>query len=323
MPVPSVEVPGVGPRKLSWIPDLPDVRDHRYSAPRPMLQALPPSVSLRSACPPVYDQGQLGSCTANASGAAFHFDELKQSVEPVFVPSRLFIYYGEREIKGTVGEDAGASIRDGVKVLASQGVPPESMWPYDESQFATKPGAAVYAEALKHQALTFQAVDQTADQVRGCLASGFPVIIGFTVYPSFMTQQVAASGIMPMPGMLERPEGGHAVLVIGYDDVTQRFLVRNSWGDGWGLQGYFWMPYQYLLNPNLASDLWTIRTIEGDVTPPAPPAPVPVPPVPTPIPTPVPPTPIPVPPSPGPAGIHVHHPARPTDFWSMGLGWGS
>src|SRR3989440_2703094 len=116
------------PRKVAgygWIPDLPDQRDHLYAAPPPVVSALPPSSDLRPHCPPVYDQGQLGSCTANAIGAAIQFDRMKQNLSPNFVPSRLFIYYNERVMEGTVSTDSGAQIRDGIKSVAKQGACPE------------------------------------------------------------------------------------------------------------------------------------------------------------------------------------------------------
>ena len=127
-------------RRYGWIPDLPDQRDHLYAAPPAFLAALPPSTDLRSGCPAVYDQGRLGSCTANAIGGAIEFDRMKQKL-PDFVPSRLFIYYNERVIEGTVSSDSGAQIRDGIKTVASQGVCPEPDWPYDITKFTQKPPA--------------------------------------------------------------------------------------------------------------------------------------------------------------------------------------
>ena len=117
--------------RYGWIPDLPDHRDYAYAAPVAALVKLPALVDLRAACPAVYDQGQLGSCTANAIGAAVEFDQMKQKLKEVFMPSRLFIYYNERVMEGTVDQDSGAQIRDGIKSVAKQGVCPEEMWPYD------------------------------------------------------------------------------------------------------------------------------------------------------------------------------------------------
>lgn len=247
--------PGYG-----WNPDLPDFRDYLY-APPPAV-ALPAAVDLRSQCPPVYDQGQLGSCTANALAAAYEFTAIKQGDPPV-TPSRLFIYYQERVIESTVRTDSGAQLRDGAKVLATVGAPPETDWPYDTTKFARKPPAMATKDGLAHQALTYMRVPQTVAAIRGCLAEGFPVVFGFTVYASFESDAVAAAGVVPMPAGHEQTLGGHAVAAVGYDDASQRFVVRNSWGDQWGQAGYFTMPYAYLTTRGLASDLWTIRKVEA------------------------------------------------------------
>jgi C1A family cysteine protease len=251
------------PRKIArygWIPDLPDDRDHLYAAPPAFLSALPPSTDLRGQCPDVYDQGELGSCTANAIGGAIEFDRLKQSL-PDFVPSRLFIYYNERVIEGTVDLDSGAMIRDGIKSVASQGVCPEPEWPYIISRFAEKPSAEAYRDATTDRAVSYQSLIQDLNQMRGCLASGYPFIFGFTVYESFESPEVAQTGHAPLPGPRERAVGGHAVMAVGYDDASQTFLVRNSWGARWGMAGYFTIPYTYLVQPGLSDDLWTIRIV--------------------------------------------------------------
>jgi C1A family cysteine protease len=252
------------PRSISrygWVRDLPDARDHRYSAPRLVLANLPPSVNLTTGFPqPPYDQGQLGSCTANAVAGAFEFDLPKESLTD-FIPSRLFIYYNERTIEGTVSSDSGAQLRDGIKTVARQGVCPETQWPYDISQFATKPPAGCYTDALANRASSYQRLHQVITELKGCLASGYPFVFGFTVYESFESQQVAQTGDAPMPQTGEKVLGGHAVVAAGYDDSTQRFLVRNSWGTGWGKNGYFTLPYAYLTDSGLSSDFWTVRIV--------------------------------------------------------------
>ena len=253
------------PRTISrygWVRDLPDARDLIYAAPRPTVAALPAKVDLTSQFGPVYDQGQLGSCTGNALAAAFEFDLLKQNLTD-FIPSRLFIYYNERRLEGTVNSDSGAQIRDGVKTLVRQGVCPEITWPYDITKFADKPPAACYTDALTHQATSYQRVPRTLEQMKGCLAEGFPFVFGFTVYDSFESQDVAKTGVVPMPAPNESVLGGHAVVAVGYDDADERFRVRNSWGTGWGQEGYFTMPYAYLTDSGLAADFWTLRLVEG------------------------------------------------------------
>lgn len=249
-------------KRYGWIPDLPDQRDFLYSAPRGTLAALPTGVDLRPQCPSVYDQGQLGSCTSQAIAAAIEFDQMKQKRPYIFQPSRLFIYYNERSIEGTVESDSGAMIRDGIKSVGSQGVCPEEEWPYDISKFELQPPDNCYQDALACKAIVYQSLLQDLNQMKGCLASGYPFTFGFSVYESFESQNVATSGEVSMPQPGEQMLGGHAVLAVGYDDAQQRFIVRNSWGDGWGMKGYFTMPYPYLLSPNLASDMWTIRLVE-------------------------------------------------------------
>jgi C1A family cysteine protease len=248
-------------KHYGWIRDNPDQRDHLYAAPVVALAALPPSVDLRTACPPVYDQGQLGSCTGNGIAAALQFDRMKQKLTPNFIPSRLFIYYNERVMEHTVASDSGAQIRDGIKSVGQQGDCPETEWPYNIASFAQKPPAKCYTDALKYKAVLYQRVLQNVNQMKGCLASGYPFVFGFTVYDSFESQPVAQTGVVPMPASAEKVLGGHCVVAVGYDDAQQRFIVRNSWGTGWGMQGYCTMPYAYLTDPNLASDFWTIRLV--------------------------------------------------------------
>jgi C1A family cysteine protease len=248
-------------QRYGWIPDLPDHRDQLYSAPVTALQRLPARVDLTPQCPAVYDQGQLGSCTANAIGAAIQFEQIKQKLATVFVPSRLFIYYNERVMEGTVDSDAGAQIRDGIKSVAKQGVCPEPMWPYVIVKFRTRPLKKCYEEALKHRVILYQRLVPTLNQLRGCLTSGFPFVFGFTVYESFESPAVARTGHAPMPGPTERAIGGHAVMAVGFDDGRQRFLIRNSWGQGWGMKGYFTLPYAYVTDSQLAADFWTIRLV--------------------------------------------------------------
>jgi C1A family cysteine protease len=244
-----------------WNPDIPDGRDLMYAAPPEVVAQLPTQVDLRPQCPPVYDQGQLGSCTANSIGGALEFDQIKEGQQP-FTPSRLFIYYNERDIEGTVSSDSGAQIRDGVKSVNQLGAPPETDWPYDITKFTEKPPQQAYDDAAQHTAILYQRLTQTLSQLKGCLAAGYPFVFGFVVYESFESQGVASTGQAPMPMAGEQQLGGHAVLAVGYDENQQRFIVRNSWGPGWGMEGYFTLPYPYLLQPTLSSDFWTIRSVK-------------------------------------------------------------
>jgi C1A family cysteine protease len=246
---------------FGWKPELPDHRDFPYAAMRMSLErpvTLPPLVNLRPHCPPVYDQGQLGSCTGNAIAGAFHFDRRKQNL-PDFVPSRLFIYYNERGMEGTVSRDSGAFIRDGIKSIATKGVCKEADWPYVIAKFADKPPRVCYTAATKYKSLSyFRLNNANLDELKSCLAAGFPFVFGFVVYPSFF--QGDTNGMVPMPAS-ENTIGGHAVLAVGYNDINQRFIIRNSWGAGKGDQGYYYMPYQYLTNLSLSDDFWTVRSV--------------------------------------------------------------
>jgi C1A family cysteine protease len=249
-------------KRYGWIPDLPDHRDSLYAAPIPLLQQIPPKVDLRSQFPvPAYDQGELGSCTANAIAGAIQFAQIKENAKQ-FTPSRLFIYYNERVIEGTVPYDSGAQIRDGMKSVSTIGACPETDWPYAIDKFANKPqDPPSYKDAPLGKVMLYKRVVHNLAQMRACLASGFPFVFGFTVYESFETEQVAKTGEVPMPAAGEQVVGGHAVLAVGYDDPTQRFIVRNSWGTDWGIKGHFTMPYAYLAQGDLADDFWTVRLV--------------------------------------------------------------
>lgn len=243
-----------------WIPDTPDSRDVKYSAPQAVVFYLPPKVDLRTQLPPVYAQGSLGSCTAQAVCAAFHFCQMKQKLYN-FAPSRLFTYYTTRDIEGTIYEDSGAMLRDTIKSINKFGACPESIWPYDITKFTLKPTVTCYETASRHKAVSYRQVSQNLDQMKGCLAEGYPFAFGMTVYESFEGSTVAQTGVLQMPTSGEKEVGGHAILVVGYDNATQRFLIRNSWGADWGSKGHFTLPYSYILNPDLATDFWTIRLV--------------------------------------------------------------
>lgn len=249
-------------RNFGWKRDLPDQRDRKFKVTAPI--PLPALVDIREKMPVVYNQGTLGSCTANAIGAAFQFEQIKRGVEN-WIPSRLFIYYNERAMEGTINEDAGAMIRDGIKSLVKEGVCPETMWEYREWKFKQKPSQPCYTEALNNQVLDYLRISPyTLYEVKQCLAQGFPVIFGFMIYESMMTENVTRTGIVPIPNINEKPIGGHAVLAVGYDDEKKCLIVRNSWGEEWGEKGYFYLPYWFIETPNVAADFWTIRLVESE-----------------------------------------------------------
>lgn len=231
--------------------------------------SLPPLIDLRSSFPPVYDQGPVGSCTANAACGAVEY------LTPTFLGSRLFLYYQSRLMDGDPQLDFGTSLSRAVQVLETVGMPLETEWPYDPSQKLVSPPASAYVSALNHKVL--QAINIPVDlpQLKGCLAAGFPWIVGFNVYASFVQDGltmgyyqsdgtwVKGTGVVVMPSAGEAVIGGHAVCVVGYDDANSWWIVRNSWGADRGDNGYFYFPYAYLDDPNIASDIWAIQLMSN------------------------------------------------------------
>ena len=257
---------------LGWVRDLPDHRDFLYAAPAQVVTALPPKVDLRPQMPPVYDQKEVGSCSANAIGAAIQYERAKVGQTPDFIPSRLLIYWNERFIERSVPLDAGAILRDGIKTVAKQGVCDETNWPYIPvpadpltnifpagSPPITKAPQSVYTEATHFKANAYLRVTQTLNQLKGCLAQGYPIIFGFAVYDNIYDANGDPVTTLRIPGAKDRMLGGHAVLAVGYDDDAGVFIVRNSWGDQVMDHGYFYMVYSYMTDPQLAADFWTIR----------------------------------------------------------------
>jgi len=218
--------------------------------------ARPKKVDLRASMSPIVDQGQLGSCTANAIVSGLREYLLLQKADATRL-SRLFLYWQERNLEGTINEDSGAMIRDGMKVLNQLGVCPELDFPYDITKFTQTPSSTSEEDAAKYKIATYErVVDLEALQVS--LAHNLPIVIGFTVYDSFESQEVAATGIVPMPDLArERQLGGHAVCAVGYDDEKQWVIVRNSWGTEWGDKGYCYFPYAMFADKELVSDMWT------------------------------------------------------------------
>jgi len=248
-------------------PDVPDHRDRAFVG-RPSRAALPRRVDLTPRCPPVFNQGTvLNSCSAQAIAAAMWFleqrDDRTADHRPPEAdsapPSRLFLYYNERARAGLTGSNAPVSLRDGYKSIAEQGICAESSWPYRNDRFAVKPPPACYRAALAHRAIAYFRLRRELSQFRACLAAGYPFAMGISVYQSFIGKAVARSGVVSMPGRHERHLGGHAMLVVGYDDTARQFIVRNSAGPRWGRRGYCVMPYAYLLNEQLAWDFWMVR----------------------------------------------------------------
>ncbi|MDN5845389.1 MAG: C1 family peptidase [Candidatus Nitrosocosmicus sp.] len=279
-------------RKLGWIPDPSDNRDHIFSAPKQLLEQLPESVDLRKGskdkdgpCGPdsdkqsaiqthyIFNQLQTNSCVGNSVATVFESGLRIQQVskDNMFIPSRLFIYYNARKIRGIEKEDQGAVIRDAFKSINNEGVVSEQRkhlgtergyWPFDPMKVNVKPDPELYKKALDHQVLEYKRIPQSLEQLKGCLAQGYPFVFGFQVYESFYSDLTEDTGIANLPKQGEEYKGGHAVVAVGYSDIENRFICVNSWGKEWGNKGYFTMPYDYLLNSDLAMDFWSVRLIE-------------------------------------------------------------
>jgi C1A family cysteine protease len=251
-----------GGKGLGWRPSLPDHRDalYRYTPPIHVAINLPPQVQLSDL--PIWDQGQLGSCTGNGIAFCLLYDAVRQGLlRPEDVPSRLMIYWGERSIEGTINSDAGANIRDGIKFVSQSGACLETDWPYDISRFRDRPPDSCWQHAKAYQALSYYPVGQNVQLMKACLAEGFPFVFGFTCFSGLDSVDTAQHGLLPMPAPNEAPLGGHCVVAVGYDETARYFRCRNSWSPSWGDSGYFYMPFEYLARPDLASDFWTIRVI--------------------------------------------------------------
>lgn len=252
-------------RNLGWRPDVPDARDlHFKDRRRQLMRGIGRKteylrqVDLRSGCSRVEDQEALGSCTAQAVAGDLEF-LMKGRMEV----SRLYIYYYERKMIGTIPYDSGAYIRDGIKV-AAKGFCREELWPYEISKYRRRPHRAARRDAELRRAGTYSRCD-TLDDVKASLGMGLPVVFGFSVYDFALEADVAKTGFIRMPTTSDRLEGGHAVMAVGYDDDRQAILFRNSWGEGWGMKGYGWLPYGYFLTRDLTDDMWEIdNVVEGE-----------------------------------------------------------
>ena len=242
---------------LIWKPDNRDTRDYKYQITQ---KANPNIIDLRPYCSSIENQDSLGSCTGQSIAGAIELLN-KRSGKPNDV-SRLFIYYYERLILGTVNYDSGAYIRDGIKATNKYGASLESHWPYDIRKFKQEPINEAKSDALNRKVTRYERVED----FNGCidaLTNGYPVVMGFYVYDSFMSKNVTKTGIMPYPNTRrEKLLGGHAVLLVGYNKTKKVFIVRNSWGTNWGDKGYFYMPFD-IVKPNMSSDYWIIKSVNN------------------------------------------------------------
>lgn len=278
---------------MGWMPDLPDYRDYspEHEEIKPVTKALglentdaltlSASVDLRQWCSPIENQGSLGSCTAQAGVGLIEYCERKAFGRHIDA-SRLFLYKVTRNLLGW-DWDYGAYMRTTMGAMALFGVPPEKYWPYTdrknqgpsgERTFNDEPPAFLYSFAKNYQALRYFRLDPSGtaravllQRIKSYLAAKLPVFFGFTVYASI--SQAGSSGNIPLPCPGEGVRGGHGIVAVGYDDAKTiknntcgltsngAFLIRNSWGTGWGDKGYGWLPYDYVIK-GLARDWWTL-----------------------------------------------------------------
>lgn len=216
---------------------------------------LPASVDLRNVCSSIEDQEMLGSCTAQAAVGVLEF-VWKQTYGRHVDASRLFVYKATRNLLGWTG-DTGAFVRTAIKAVRLFGACPEDYWPYDISQFDVEPPAFCYSFAQNFKALVYYRLQETVLELKRSLAQGVPFAFGFACFESLEGEEVRRTGIIPFPQLNESQIGGHAVVAVGYNDQKKWFVIRNSWGRGWGKDGYGYLPYQYF-DANLADDCWCI-----------------------------------------------------------------
>lgn len=275
---------------FGWLPDLPSINDYttENKKVKPLLakvhkagtkSTLATSMDLRAWCSPIEDQLNLGSCTANAGvGMAEYYE--RRAFGKYINASRLFLYKTTRELLKSTG-DTGAFLRSTMEAMVLFGLPPEDYWPYVVANFDNEPSAFLYSFGQNYQALNYYRFDPAGtakpallNSIKTSLASGLPVMFGFTVYNSYTQASVANKGAIPYPVAGEKVVGGHAVVAIGYNDALQiknstagtkattgALLIRNSWGTGWGDAGYGWLPYDYVLK-GLATDWWALISQE-------------------------------------------------------------
>ncbi len=245
-----------------WNKDKSDTRDFKFGAIYEVTGSYPNVVDNRSTDWGIYNQGQLGSCTANSSLSAYRNLLLREKKIDIEL-SRLAQYYWSRLSEGSTATDNGAEIRDAIKVLASTGAALESLWPYDIEKFTIEPSTEASHSASQHICVQYLSVNQTKDDICTAINKNGNLVIGITVYNSFEGIDCAKTGVIPIPDTTkEQALGGHAIELIGYDLDKNHVIFKNSWGADWGDKGYGYLPFDYILNNNLASDFWTLEVVD-------------------------------------------------------------
>lgn len=279
------EIVGTG-----WLPPYPDLRDYTVDTKEikamskllglggAKMPGLPAAVDLKAWCSPVENQLNLGSCSAHAGMGVVEYYE-RRAFGKHIDGSRLFLYKTTRNLMQVTG-DSGAWLRTVMGAIALCGIPAEKYWPYNVPAFDNEPNAFVYAIADNYEGINYFSHDPIGANVPGAtvlasvknyLAAGIPSMFGFWGFDSFNNTNVAGGIPYPCPG--EQVRWGHAIVAVGYDDAkkikntkcnietTGALLIRNSWGTGWGVGGYGWLPYQYVVN-KLALDFWSLLSMK-------------------------------------------------------------
>lgn len=238
----------------------PDKRDYKFLLMEQTGTTTPAVISLRDVAPSVLDQENIGSCVSNSLGNVFKYHLTKDNVSgEKFEPSRLEIYFQGRTLEGTVNSDSGLTVADGCKVLHQFGACAEHEWPYDTTKYLQEPPLEARVNATHRKVTKYMRVQQNVAQIKGALALKLPVTIGISVYESFESDSVAKTGTVPMPQSNEAMLGGHCVTIWGADDNQKLFTLQNSWGPNWGDEGFFTLPYEYVLDSELCFELWCIQ----------------------------------------------------------------
>lgn len=254
-------------------PNRPGMMPLHLCRPDLLMDTAPPTVDLRAKfLLPVPDQGQFGTCTANAAAAMFEYELLRQGVPVPHRKSRAFNYYCAGSREGDTSDDG----RDPFYTFLSlhlDGLCDETYWSYTPDHILGHPTLASYTAAAHRHALAYYTVTADVADVKSALASGFSVAIGILVYESFEGQQAASTGVVPLPGPNDRMLGGHMLAIVGYSDVQHgncppgHLIVRNSWGDGFGDAGHVYLPYSYLTTQMggqpLTMDLIALEVVTG------------------------------------------------------------